>query len=212
MYRRDKGRHGEKLPHGQTALRRRWLRQDGGSAARRVQVRCGRQAVRHFSADHDSRLSALSDGAQENRGLPGRGAYALALLLEKRDRRHDKRSAPRKCRHRCRHAQTHIKRCSVPRPRADNNRRGAALRRGSEREAQGALSQGRCSDADRDAHTENTQHGALRYTRYVNTRRSAARPLAGADICCRAQHRDARAGNERGAQARRTGILSAQPR
>ncbi|CDE05039.1 unknown [Anaerotruncus sp. CAG:390] len=212
MHRRNKGRYGEKLPHGQTALRRRWLRQDGGSTARRVQVRCGRQAVRHFSADHDSRLSALSDGAQKNRGLPGRGAYALALLLEKGDRGYSERSAPRQCRYSRRHAQTHIKRCSVPRPRADNNRRGATLRRGSKGEAQGALSEGRRSDADRDAHTEDAQHGALRHTRHVNTRRSAARPLAGADLCCRAQSRDARAGDERGAQARRTGILSAQPR
>ena len=168
--------------------------------------------MRHSCADHNSRLSALSDGAQENRGLPGRGAYALALLLEKGDRGYSERSAPRQCRYSSRHAQAHFKGCSVPRPRADNNRRGAALRRGSEREAQGALSQGRRSDADRDAHTEDAQHGALRYTRHVNTRRSAARPLAGADICCRAQSRNARASDERGTQARRTGILSAQPR
>ena len=74
-----KKRYGAGSAHGQAALRRRGLRQDGSRPARRLQMRVRLQAVRVAGAHHDPGLAALPDGDAPDGGLPGPRGVALPL-------------------------------------------------------------------------------------------------------------------------------------
>ena len=167
LHQRDQKRHGARRADGPPALRRRRLRQNRGRAARGVQVRDGRQAVRDPRADDDPRLAALPDRFKAHGGLPGRHRAALALPHAEAAGRDPAQAEARQHRPDRRHAPACLQGRAVQGPRPRHHRRGAALRRPAEGAPQGGLQVGRRADAFGDADPPHAEHGALRHPRHV---------------------------------------------
>ena len=121
------GGHGVAAQHGQAAVRRRGLRQDGGQPARGVQGADGLQAGCDSRADDDSGAAALQHGLEALQGLPGQGGRAEPLPHGEGNQG---RSAPReggRNRHPCRYAPHSGQRRAVQEPRSADCGRGAAI-------------------------------------------------------------------------------------
>ena len=78
-HRRHQEGHGKAPAHGSPPLRRRGLRQDGGGAPGRYEMRPGRQAGGNFGAHHRSGPAALRHRLRPVQGLPGEDRGALPI-------------------------------------------------------------------------------------------------------------------------------------
>ena len=79
-------------------------------------------------------------------------------------------------RHRRRHAPAAVEGRRVSRPRPAGRGRGAAIRRGAQREAEADAEEGGRADDDRDADSAHAEHVARRHPRHVGHRDAAPRP------------------------------------
>ena len=132
-------RHGVADAHGPPALRRRGLRQDRGGDARRVQGGDGRQAGGGPRADHRPGVPALRRRSRERfAGFPVRIDMLCRFRTQAEQKQTLARPRRRPRRHRHRHAPAAVEGRRVPRPRPARRRRGAAVRRGAQGEAQAA--------------------------------------------------------------------------
>ncbi len=144
---------------GPRRLRRRRLRQDRSRVARGVRRGDGRQAGRGARADDAARAAALPEFPRPLRRLAGARRRAVALQVEKGNRRGAEETRRRPDRRGDRHAQAAAVRREVQGSRPRHRRRGTALRRAPEGAAEEAARRSRPAHADRDADSAHAQHG-----------------------------------------------------
>ncbi len=123
-------------PDGPPALRRRWLRQNRGGHARRLQSAGRRQAGGSPRPDDSARPAALGDLSKAISGIPRPHRDAEPVPLPQGDQGDSRRLEGGQGRHRHRHTPLALQGRRVPRPRPAHRRRGATLRRAAQRAAQ----------------------------------------------------------------------------
>ena len=130
----------------------------------------------------------------------------------KEQKRRDRRLQRRAGRHPHRHPPPARARPARQGPRADDRRRGAALRRQAEGAAAPAQAQGRRDRDERDADPAHAADVAGRHARHLGHRDAARGPAPGQDLRRRVRRGARQAGARARAGARRPGLLRPQPR
>ena len=170
---RGQTRHGSRPADGPPGRGRRWLRQDRGRAAGRVQGDTGRQASGRSRADDRPGRPALRHVLSAVRRISGDGAAAVALRPGPRAGDHHRRPGLRFRRPRHRHPSPAQQGRPLPRPGHGHRRRGATLRGCGEGAAQEAAPRGGRADALRHADPADAQPGPCRCPRPLADRDAA---------------------------------------
>ncbi len=186
---------------------RRRLRQDGGGAARGVRGRARRQAGGRRGADHAAGAAACPELHGTVSRLPGQCGAGLAPRHHQGAQPGQEGHRRRLRRHRGRHPRIARQDHQVQGSRPADRRRGAALRRQAQGEAQGASRRRAYADPDRHADPAHTAAGADRRSRSLDHRVAAGRSPGGAHLRGAVRSADGARGVVARALSRRTGVL-----
>ena len=196
---------------GPPAVRRRRLRQDRGGDARRLQGGRRRLPGGGAGAHHHPRRPAPGDLPEAFRRLPGVDRDDLPLPLGRGDPRGEEEAGRRPGRRPGRHPSPVVARRRDPQAGPAHRRRGAALRRGAEGEAQ-AAQEGRPRPRHvGDAGAADPPTVARRGARPVGHRDSAQGPHGGGDRDPPLRPPVRARGHRLRDRARRPGLLRLQP-
>ena len=192
-------------------MRRRGRGQDRSGPARRLQVRDGRQTVRHPCPHHPAGVAALQHHSFPHGSLPRKGGDDVPLPHRKTAEGDPPGPAVGQCGHRGGHPPAAVQGREVPRPRPCHHRRGAALRCEAQGKAQGELHRGGHAHPFGYPHPPHAEHGHERHPGPFHHRAAAHRAAARGDLCAGIQRRDPCRSHEEGACPGRAGVLPAQP-
>ena len=159
---------------GSPAVGRRRLRQDRGRRPRGVQGDPGRQAGRDARADDAAGETALRDVPGPLRGVPRAAVRALSRFQTDKEAKETlDGSRRRNCRHGDRHPPDPHRHRDLQGSRPPHHRRGAALRRRAQGQAQEAEDERRHPRDERDADPAHARDGGHRHPRDVDARDAA---------------------------------------
>ncbi|CAA9330420.1 MAG: Transcription-repair coupling factor, partial [uncultured Gemmatimonadetes bacterium] len=210
-HRGRQARHGVAAPHGPADLRRRGLRQDRDRHPRRLQGRAGRKAGGGARAhDHPGRAAPAHLPRAPGR-LSGEDRGPVALSHGEGAGQGAGAAGGGRGRHPGGNAPPAFARREVSRPRAAGDRRGAALRREAQGDAEAAAPQRGRADAHRHAHPAHPALFAAGAARHDADPDAAARPAAGDHPRAAVDRRHPGRRHPARAGPGRTGVLRPQP-